>query len=423
MASRKRVITVICDSLRRDFLCAQRTPVLSGIAGQARSFVSARGVFPSTTRTSSASIATGCYPARHGLAGNCVILREPEGLRCHNVGDPAFIGRLREITGTTLKVPTLAQHVVPVGQALLMSNVSAGAAYFHDPEGYGTVFHRAGSFGPGRTPLLPNPAAQWESGASGDAAMTQAFCQRVAHDDALVCATLWLSNPDHSGHRSPLGSAEYQQGIAAAERCLHAVAELVQHLRTRGDQVLFIVGSDHGMQTISASVPVTRLLVEAGLKQSEHSSDVVIAPNGTALTIGVSNNCQGRVEALLDWLGQQSWVGQVLAGSRLADIGLADGETCRIAVSMRDSQAVNEAGVPGTSYYVEDPDEPGDYLGRGQHGGLGTYEQSPFLMINGGGFAAGQDTRPVSLVDILPTMLQHLGLPSDGLDGRPLQTH
>lgn len=424
MAPTKRVITVICDSLRRDFISAEKTPVLAGIGRTASFFTQARGVFPSTTRTSSASIATGCLPARHGLAGNCIVLREPQGLQCRNVGHPSFVERLRQLTGATLKVPTLAARVSAVGTALLMSNVSAGAAYFHDPDGVGEVWHRAGSYGPGRMPLRPNPAERWESGAGGDAAMTQAFCQRVAADPSLVAATLWLSNPDHSGHRSALGSSEHLLGIAAAEICVHAVTKLVASLRAQGEEVLLIVGSDHGMQSIAASVPVTQLLVQAGLKAHVDSHDVVIAPNGTAFTVGVDDQLPDlaqRLPALLAWLHQQPWAGEVIAGDGLAAIGLADDETCRIAVSMRASHDRNAEGVPGTSLYVEDPDEPGDYLGRGQHGGLGDYEQSPFLMIDGLAFPAGRYDCPVSLVDILPTVLHHLALPAEGVDGRALQ--
>jgi len=421
MELRKRVITVICDSLRRDFISAEKTPVLAKVAERAAVFLNARSVFPSTTRTSSASIATGCTPARHGLMGNCVILREASGLRCHNVGDPAFVDRLREITGTTLKVPTVAEHVRPLGLALLMSNVSAGAAYFYDPEGVGEVWHRAGSFGPGRKRIVPNIAQRWESGAVGDAAMTQTFCERVEKDDDLVSATLWLSDPDHSGHRSQLGSPEHLLGIAAAEVCVDAVSKLVARLRERGDDVLLIVGSDHGMQTISENIPVTRLLVDAGLKAREESHDVVIAPNGTAFTVGVSDANADRTIAIAAWLRKQVWAGEVLTGDQLASIGLLDDETCRIAVSMRSDHSTNQLGVPGTSLYIEDPDEPGDYVGRGQHGGLGTYEQSPFLMIDGAHFAPGPVEAAVSLVDILPTLLRHLELPFDGLDGRALQ--
>ncbi len=46
----------------------------------------------------------------------------------------------------------LAERVVSLGHAMLFSNVSPGAAYFHDPDGFGYVYHRAGSFGPGEAP-------------------------------------------------------------------------------------------------------------------------------------------------------------------------------------------------------------------------------------------------------------------------------
>ena len=64
-----------------------------------------------------------------------------------------------------------------------------------------------------------------------------------------------------------------------------------------------------------------------------------------------------------------------------------------------------------------------DRLGCGQHGGLGTYEQMPFLMIGGGGFLPGTaQTEPTSVIDLAPTILGHLGIPADGCEGRPLKT-
>ena len=43
-------------------------------------------------------------------------------------------------------------------------------------------------------------------------------------------------------------------------------------------------------------------------------------------------------------------------------------------------------------------------------------------MVSGAGFGTGF-SQPVetSLVDLAPTVLAHLGLPYDGMDGRPLQ--
>ena len=59
--------------------------------------------------------------------------------------------------------------------------------------------------------------------------------------------------------------------------------------------------------------------------------------------------------------------------------------------------------------------------GCGQPGGRGRYEQQPFLLVRGGGFGRGKRIdAPSSPVDIAPTILRHLGLACDGMDGTPL---
>ena len=70
---------------------------------------------------------------------------------------------------------------------------------------------------------------------------------------------------------------------------------------------------------------------------------------------------------------------------------------------------------------MANPSEPKDYTGFGQHGGLGPNEQRPFLFVWGTGYPEGRSvSEPVSHVDLAPTILAHLGLPADDLDGRPL---
>ena len=44
----------------------------------------------------------------------------------------------------------------------------------------------------------------------------------------------------------------------------------------------------------------------------------------------------------------------------------------------------------------------------------------PFLMVNAPGLAPGRCARTTSIVDIAPTLLGFLGLPTDGMDGRSL---
>ena len=64
-------------------------------------------------------------------------------------------------TGCIAHRPTLAERVSRQGgTAIAISNVSPGAAYFLDPDGFGWVYNPAGSFGPGRL-LLPTPSTIW----------------------------------------------------------------------------------------------------------------------------------------------------------------------------------------------------------------------------------------------------------------------
>jgi hypothetical protein len=88
---------------------------------------------------------------------------------------------------------------------------------------------------------------------------------------------------------------------------------------------------------------------------------------------------------------------------------------------MRSEDRPNEFGVKGMSAAAEPFAGKSDRLGCGQHGGLGAWEQMPFLMIEGNGFERGAvQTAPTSVIDLAPTILGYLGIPADGCEGRPL---
>ena len=417
----KRAVIVICDSLRRDLITPQDAPFLTELGRHSAQFVNHRGVFPSTTRTSAASIATGCHPARHGLLGNTMAIDEGDGLVCLSVGKPDFRDRLHRATGHTLHVPTMAERVARAGgTAIAFSNVSPGAAYFLDPDGYGWVYNAAGSFGPGRRPLPAAEGLAVGKGETGDNAVTERFCAEVLRERAPALAVLWLSEPDYSGHHLALGSPEHRRAIAAADANVRRVAETIAGLDPGGEEILFVVGSDHGMETVAGTVDLDALLVEAGLKCAAGSSDVVVAPNGTAALVYFTEPEAGRVGEVARFLEAQPWAGLVFAGDGLAAVGLPTGSPAQVAVTMKAGDSVNPHGVSGCSYVVRDALEPKDATGFGQHGGLGSNEQSPFLFVSGGGFAPGVRRGRSSLIDIAPTVLRHLRLPGSGLDGRPL---
>ena len=135
----RRVVLVVLDGLRRDMLNVQRTPHVMRLQDVAAWFPRHCSAFPSATRVVSATIATGCWPARHGLQGNTLVLLESGRLVEYDVGKPDFFEHRRRIVGRSLDVPTLAERVAGHGGAVIFNNVSPGAAYAHDPDGFGYV--------------------------------------------------------------------------------------------------------------------------------------------------------------------------------------------------------------------------------------------------------------------------------------------
>jgi arylsulfatase A-like enzyme len=305
---------------------------------------------------------------------------------------------------------------------ILLSNVSPGAAYAHDPDGHGFVYHRAGSFGPGRTPLTGAQALGVGQDAAGERAITARFIDEVLLERRPALAMLWLAEPDATQHSVPLGSPRHLAVLAEADANARRAIEAVDRLREKGDDVLLILCSDHGHQTVSRLVDVEGELIAAGLKAHRDSDDVVTPTSGTSTLVYVHPEHAGRIAAIGTFLAGQDWVDRVLPGPELASVGQAAVGGLTFAVSLKSDEEPNAFGVPGRS--VESLPVPGKvtHLHCGQHGGLARYEQMPFLMIDGGGFTGGTTSEaPTSPIDIAPTILSHLQVAAEGMDGRGLQ--
>jgi arylsulfatase A-like enzyme len=415
----KRAVVVILDGLRRDFVDVQHTPRLADFAARATGFPEYGTAFPSATRVVTASLATGCHPARHTLQGNSMALLESGALVPHDAGLPGFLRHKRAVTGRSLAVPTLAERLAPHGGAVIYNNVSPGAAYAHDPDGYGYVYHRAGSFAPGGVACDPLDIAL---DVAGDRAMTERFIADALGERSPALAVLWLGEPDHIQHLTPLGSREHLAALREADRHAGMAISAVERRRDAGEDILLIVASDHGHETVSGVIDIEATLVEAGLKAGVASDDIIAASNGTSSLIYLHPDAESRRDRLADFLSVQSWAAHVFDATALAAVGQAPDNRLAFAVSLRADASENEFGVPGSSLAARPRWGKQDRLGCGQHGGLGQYEQSPFLLIDGPGFRAGVNRAgPTHVIDLAPSIMLHLGLPAPGMDGRPLQ--
>ncbi len=416
----KRAVVMIIDGLRADMVGEEFTPRLAEIVERSRWFTDQRSVFPSATRVNSASIATGCWPKNHGLAGNAIALDEGYGLQAVSVGPADFRERLRRATGRTLHRPTLAERLRPHGGAVIYSNSSAGSAHMQDPDGHGWLFHRNGSFAPGMQAITDYRHLDVTYDAAGDAETTRRFCQALGEPGDALLHLLWICEPDHSQHTLELGSPDHRNVIANSEQCAVRVFEAVDALRAAGDDVLLVVASDHGQETVDEIIPVTALLVEAGFKEDVDSSDVVLASSGMGALIYLSDEAGGKRKEIAEWIRDQDWSGMVYEGETLDEVGQPSDTALAIAFSMAKRDVENAYGIRGLGHVAGDIFMKSDTSGHGQHGGLGPYETNALLCISGGGFGAGKSDHPSRTIDIAPTVLRHVGIAADGMDGEAL---
>ena len=110
----------------------------------------------------------------------------------------------------------------------------------------------------------------------------------------------------------------------------------------------------------------------------------------------------------------------VYEGETLEEVGQRSDTALAIAFSMAKRDVANRYGIRGLGHVAGDIFMKSDARGHGQHGGLGPYETNALLCISGGGFGAGTSDHTSRTIDIAPTVLRHVGVARDGMDGEPL---
>ncbi len=150
-----RVVIVICDSLRTDLITHARRAVSDRARRSAR-----RGL----------PITRACFPrprgrvrprSRPGACRRGTVCSATRWRSTRATGSSAYrsaspisaTGCTARPAGPCTRRPSPSGSTAVGETAIAFSNVSPGAAYFLDPDGYGWVYNPAGSYGPGRRPL------------------------------------------------------------------------------------------------------------------------------------------------------------------------------------------------------------------------------------------------------------------------------
>jgi len=417
-------LVIVLDGLRPDYVTPELMPNLHALGQRGVVGRNHHSVFPTVTRVNAASIATGCYPARHGLMGNSVYFPEIAPDKKFSTGNAAHLQRIEAATGGhLLTAPSLGELLEARGRKLLaVSSGSSGSAFL--------LNHKVCGDGILNTELvLPaslQPRVLQILGTAPPEAKPNTACNRRAVDAYLKIGLegspppvtlMWLSDPDHTQHEEGVGAP---LTLAAIREVDAEIGRMVATLAEKGlqDQVNIFVTSDHGFSTHTGGENLE------GLLKAEVQSGNVFIVEGA---IYVKHPEAGKIRQIVELLQATPWVGAIF--TRAARPGQPEGfvagtlalELARwahpraadILVSANWTDRTNQYGYPGTSTQT----------GVAGHGTSSPYDIHNTLIAAGPDIKSGVISEvPSGNVDFAPTLCHLNGIvPPASMDGRVLK--
>ncbi len=332
----RRVVVVVWDGMRPDFVSEHNTPALWKLSREGVTFRNHHAVYPSATMVNGTALVTGVYPGKNGLIANHVYRPDIDLHHTVDVELPAVVKKGDEVSGGKyISVPTLAELVQraegrtiiatakTVGLLLdrqvpdLSSNVNGAAS----PLGEGGRMKVRGSTmrvsKKASTLTQPSPLRRERRTTSDnedrseavsannsvtlfagkslpaeilrsitaalgplplghlqhDSWTTKALTDCLWKDGVPTLSILWLGEPDLTQHESAPGAPAALAAIKSADENLAAVLSELDQRKARETTDIFVV-SDHGFSTIERSVDLRKILRDAGFTaKTEFNAD------------------------------------------------------------------------------------------------------------------------------------------------------
>jgi predicted AlkP superfamily pyrophosphatase or phosphodiesterase len=429
------ILIVVFDGLRPEQMTSEHMPNLCRFARTGVCFLRHHATFPTETRVNVASVMTGCYPGRHGLVGNQFYLHEDGGRRKIDTGSRQSVACLEEVTtGHAFQRQSLGEILGSTGERMASINVgTSGNAYLNHhkaEETGGLIIHPHFTIPAAEAEELRSRGGAWPPAAIPNAAQIH-HAAAILMDDVIprykpTVAVLWLSDPDGTQHKTGVSS---RQALAAISQADVELGRIITYLEATGlaaSTDIFVV-SDHGHSTVTYTVDVAAKLIEAGLKESPESTEVLLAGSGGCILFYVQDHDPVKVEAITAFLTRQAWCGPLFTSASTDPVSytfplrLIHSQNPRspdILMSFAWDTTSNRSGIPGGGVFAQGSVD----VGGGNHGSISPFEIHSVLVASGPHFKKGMKTAiPSGNVDLLPTILQLLGrTPPEAVDGRVL---
>ncbi len=438
----EHLLLVVWDGMRPDFVRAETTPVLHALAQRGTFFANNRSIYITSTEVNGAAIATGCYPARTDIVANVEYRPAINLVRPISTEHPVSC-RLGDIfsEGRYVGGPTLAELVQRAGHATAIAGTKP-VALLHDraferrtTPSSATIFAGKANHRDALTPLTdllgkfpPYPTgASLEPNTAQNSWTTRALIEGLWRDAVPRFSTLWLGDPDYSQHLTQPGSPTALAAIRDSDRHLGLVLDALQSRGVLEKTNIFLV-SDHGFSTTDRSIPLPRLLKQAGFTTTSayvgtpRPGEILHVPLGGSTQFYVPGRDPKLVQKLVTFLQSTDFTGAIFTRDGLPGtfpLSAARIETEHspdVLFSFRWSSGKNASGVAGL--VASEALQPG----YGTHASLSPFDIRNTLIAAGPDIRAGfRNALPTANVDLAPTILHLLGLPgADAMDGRIL---
>jgi uncharacterized repeat protein (TIGR01451 family) len=469
-AESRRVVIIDIDGLRKSAfdqaLRDGRLPNFEKILGgknceKALCFDAATTVFPSVTLAAQASLFTGLYPGRHGIAGNQWFNRtENQEVNYFSMSNA------QAVYGVDYPGGLANGHLAHNNVATLYDAASAaGLSSF-------VIFNQYWKGTPAGGAIQPSSDELYLYGLTSTGIEPDVNNYRVydvlmvSHALTLVrvkglprILTLYFTGLDATGHK--LGAEGGSQDVVQIDYLSGLVDTFLSPLleeferqdRNWRDNILFVITSDHGQTQVSRSENVGSI-IESALEEIDHH-DYKLADNGGMVHVYLRNR---EFFPPHSWQDLPRYQEDVLAAAKLLSASsalhelvwkiLVRGPQGRYAVYISNgvTQPVGEDSelmfkeelIHGLNsfrsgdvllllkpevYSVSDlADRVSEFLyfgNRGNHGSLHDSDLMVPLVFAGGGIRTGHSSTPVSTVNVAKTVARYLGFEGLMKDAQP----
>ncbi len=375
----RRVVLMVWDGMRPDFIRADLTPNLWALAQRGVFFKKHHAVYMSSTEVNGTALATGALPQRSGIVGNREYRPALSDRRVFDTQDSEFVTKGDALTkGRYIALPTIAAQVQAGGLRTAVASTKGVGILLDRPAGRQTetkppsvnLFTQPTVGGTGLASVPPAAAAQVQAvigpypaavafpNAEQDAWTASSLVDYLWKEEVPVFSMIWLSEPDYTQHQHGLGS---DQALAAIRNSDRNLGRVVDALKAKGmlESTDILVVSDHGFSTIDRSINVSAALRAAGfdavreLNEAPKPGQVVVAGNGGTVLLYVIGHDAEIIRRVAEYLQTSDFAGPIFARAPLegafglADAGINSPDAPDLVFSMNWSGAMNDRAVPG----------------------------------------------------------------------------